>query len=99
MSDVDLELRKAINTGKVYLGSKVAIREIRRGRAKMAILSSSCPKKIKNILNNLGELSNIKVIKHKKNSLDLGMLCGKPFPVSVIVINQQGDSKIFEVEV
>jgi len=99
MSDVDLELRKAINTGKVYLGSKVAIREIRRGRAKMAILSSSCPKKIKNIINNLAELSNIKVIKHKKNSLDLGMLCGKPFPVSVIVINQQGDSKIFEVEV
>jgi ribosomal protein L30E len=34
-----------------------------------------------------------------KDSLDLGVLCGKPFSVSVIVINDPGDSKILELAV
>jgi large subunit ribosomal protein L30e len=37
------------------------------------------------------------VIHHQKDSLDLGVLCGKPFPVSTIVVNDPGDSKILDV--
>ncbi len=89
----------AINTGRVHLGSKVAVNEIRRGRARMAILSSNCPERIREDLETLGRLSEIPVIRHSKDSLDLGILCGKPFPVSAIVINDPGDSKILETMV
>jgi large subunit ribosomal protein L30e len=97
MSSVDHELRMALNTGRVYLGTKVAMRELRRGRAKIAILSSNCPEDAKNEIEIHGRLSEIPVLEHQKDSVDLGMLCGKPFPVSVIVINDTGDSKILEL--
>lgn len=87
----------AINTGRFHLGSKVALREIRRGRALMAILSSNCPEEIRESIENHGKLSGIPVLRHQKDSLDLGVLCGKPFPVSTIVINDPGDSKILEL--
>ena len=97
MSNIDHELRMALNTGRVLLGSKVAIREMRRGRAKVAIISSNCPLNTKHEIENFSKLSKIPVIQHQKDSVDMGILCGKPFPVSSIVINDPGDSKILEL--
>ena len=87
----------AINTGRVHLGSKVALREMRRGRARIAILSSNCPEETRGAIENYGRLSEIPVLNHQKDSLDLGVLCGKPFPVSTIVVNDPGDSKILDL--
>jgi large subunit ribosomal protein L30e len=97
MSSIDNELRLALSTGKVQVGSKVAVRELRRGRAKLAIVSSNCPRDAWETINNYGKLSEIPVMEHAKDSLDLGTLCGKPFPVSAIVILEPGDSKILEL--
>ncbi len=97
MSSVDHELRMAFRTGRIHLGSKVAIRELRRGRALMAILSSNCPSKTREEIDNYGKLSSIPVFHHQKDSKDLGILCGKPFPVSTLVISDPGDSKILDL--
>ena len=97
MSSVDHELRLALSTGRVQLGSKMAVREMRRGRARMAILSSNCPAENAEAIETYGRLSEIPVLTHGKDSVDLGVLCGKPYPVSAIVINDPGDSKILEM--
>ena len=97
MSSIDQELRLALSTGKVQLGSKAAVRELRRGRAKLAIVSSNCPREVKEVIDNYGKLSEIPVMEHPKDSVDLGILCGKPFPVSAMVINDPGDSKILDL--
>ncbi len=94
---MDQELRLAVSTGRVHLGSKMAAREMRRGRAKMAIISSNCTEETRESITNLGRLAEIPVLEHPKDSLDLGVLCGKPFPVSAIVINEPGDSKILSL--
>jgi large subunit ribosomal protein L30e len=97
MSSIDQELRLALSTGKVQLGSKAAVRELRRGRAKLAIVSSNCPRDARETINNYGKLSEIPLMDHLKDSVDLGMLCGKPFPVSAMVILDPGDSKILDL--
>ena len=97
MSSIDHELRLALSTGKVQIGSKVAMRELRKGRAKLAIVSCNCPLKARETIENYGKLSEIPVIEHPKDSVDLGTLCGKPFPVSAMVINEPGDSKILDL--
>ncbi|MBN2336041.1 50S ribosomal protein L30e [Candidatus Bathyarchaeota archaeon] len=97
MSSVDHELRLALSTGKVQLGSKQAVREIRRGRARMAILSTNCPSDKAESIKTYGRLSEIPVLTHAKDSVDLGVLCGKPYPVSAIVINDPGDSRILDL--
>lgn len=97
MSNIDRELRLALSTGRVYIGSKESIQEMRRGRSKLTILSSNCPEKFKGKIINQGKICEIPVIIHAKDSLDLGVVCGKPYPVSVISINNPGDSKILEI--
>ncbi len=97
MSSVDNELRLALSTGKTQLGSKAAVRELRRGRAKLAVLSINCPKEARQTIENYGKLSQVPVMEHPKDSVDLGTLCGKPFPVSAIVITDPGDSRILEL--
>jgi large subunit ribosomal protein L30e len=97
MSSRDQQLRLALSTGRVQLGSKQTVRELRRGRARMAILSSNCPEKMKYSIENYGKLGNVPIWEHEKDSVDLGMLCGKPYPVSAIVINDPGDSRILDI--
>ena len=97
MSSRDQQLRLALSTGRVQLGSKQTVRELRRGRARMAILSSNCPKDIKESIESYGKLGKVPIWKHEKDSVDLGMLCGKPYPVSAIVINDPGDSRILDI--
>jgi large subunit ribosomal protein L30e len=36
-------------------------------------------------------------MEHAKDSIDLGVLCGKPFPVSALVVLETGDSRILEL--
>ena len=97
MSSVDQELRLALSTGKVQIGSKAAVRELRRGRAKLAIVSSNCPREARETIQNHVRLGEIPLMEHPKDSVDLGTLCGKPFPVSAMVIMEPGDSKILEL--
>ena len=97
MSSVDNELRLALSTGKTQLGSKAAVRELRKGRAKLAIVSNNCPREARQVIENYGKLSQVPVMEHPKDSVDLGMLCGKPFPVSAMVITEPGDSRILEL--
>lgn len=97
MSSIDHELRLALSTGKTQLGSKAAVRELRKGRAKLAIISNNCPPDARQIIENYGKLSQVPVMEHTKDSVDLGMLCGKPFPVSAIVLIDSGDSHILEL--
>lgn len=97
MSSIDQQLRLALSTGRVQLGSKQTVRELRRGRARMAIISSNCPEKMREPIINYGELGDTPVLIHEKDSVDLGILCGKPYPVSAIVINDPGDSRILDI--
>ena len=90
-------IRMAINTGRVHLGSKMAMREIQHGRAKMAIVSSNCPEETRKRIENHCRLAGVQITRHPKDSLDLGVLCGRPHPVSAIVINDPGDSKILNL--
>lgn len=60
----------------------------------MAIVSSNCPEASREQIEAYGRLSDIPILRHQKDSIELGVLCGKPFPVSAIVINDPGDSRI-----
>jgi large subunit ribosomal protein L30e len=97
MSSIDHELRLALSTGRVQLGSNTAERELRRGRARAVILSSNIPEERANTMKSYGNLADIPVLQHNKDSMDLGILCGKPYPVSALIINDPGDSRILDL--
>jgi len=87
----------AVKTGKVEFGSKVALSSASLGRAKLLILASNCPVEFRENIVYDAEQSEIPVYIFQGSSLDLGALCEKPFPISALVVKEQGDSEVLKL--
>ncbi len=89
---VNLEraLRRAIKTGKVYLGSKRTIKALRNGEARMVVVASNCPEEFFEKIKSF----NVPVVMFEGTNMDLGAICGKPFSVAAIAIVDAGESEI-----
>ena len=90
--DIETSLKKILATGKVNLGMKEAIKSKKRGETKLYIIANDCPHK--NKIHNLAE--DTPIYNYKGNSIDLGQTCGKPFPISIITVIDEGKSEIMK---
>ena len=95
--DVNKQIRMAVKTGKVDFGSKTALSSASLGRAKLLILAKNCPQDYRDNIVQDAEQSEIPVYVYQGNSLDLGALCEKPFPVASMVIREPGDSEVLKL--
>lgn len=87
----------AVKTGKVEFGSNSALASSAQAKAKLVILANNCPTvQREDILYN-AEQSEIPVYIFQGSSLDLGALCEKPFPISALVVKEQGDSEVLKL--
>jgi len=96
MIDVDKAIAAAVKTGKVSFGTNAALQGAKTGKAKMIVLSSSCPKDIKEDIEYYGKLSEVPVMAYKGASMDLAEVCNKPFIISALTIRETGDSEILK---
>ncbi|MEM0491000.1 MAG: 50S ribosomal protein L30e [Acidilobaceae archaeon] len=94
---LDREIKNLVKTGKYYLGSKKSLKAIARGEAKLLIIASNIPSDLKEKALYYAKLSGIPVLTYNGRSVDLGLVAGKPFPVSMIAVLDQGSSRILEV--
>ncbi|MCD6512343.1 MAG: ribosomal L7Ae/L30e/S12e/Gadd45 family protein [Thermoplasmata archaeon] len=88
---ISKELLRAISTGKIIFGYKMAVKHA--GDAKAFIISSDCPYKDE-VMKAAGDKP---VYIYKGNNIELGAACGKPFGVSVAAIIDEGKSKIMDM--
>lgn len=95
--DVDRGIRVAVDTGNVTLGSVKSIQGLKLGKAKLVIMAQNCPDDIREDVLHYSRLSEIPVYYYKGTSVELGSVCGKPFTVATMTINDPGDSNILEV--
>ncbi len=97
MSDVNKAIETAVKTGKVFLGAKKAVENAKLGRARLIVTASNCPKSIIEEIMYYGKLSEVPVSIYKGSSIDLGAVCGKPYPVSALTVREPGDSDILRL--
>lgn len=91
------EIKQVLKTGKYILGYRKSIRAIKTGKAKAVVIASKIPKWMEDDVMYYARLGEIPVIKFKGTSYELGMVCGKPFPVAVMAILDPGTSRITEL--
>jgi large subunit ribosomal protein L30e len=96
MIDVDKAIASAVKTGKVAFGTNAAMQSAMMGKAKMIVLAANCPKDIKDNIEHYSKLSRVPVISHKGASMDLAVICKKPFIISALTIREPGDSDILK---
>ncbi len=90
-------LKAVLRTGKIVIGSKETLKEVKHGRAKLVVVASNAPKHIKDDIMYYAKLSNIPVYVYPGSSVELGALCGKPFVIAALAVIDPGDSNILEL--
>jgi large subunit ribosomal protein L30e len=94
--DVSKSIRLCVDSGKVKLGSKNALKLALRGEPKLLIVAANTPRETVNDVKKAALDSGVPVLDFAGTGLDLGRACGKPFIVSVLAVLEAGDSDILQ---
>lgn len=78
------EIRKELENKKVILGLERTIKEIKKSNIKKIYLSSNVPNEVVDDLEYYASLQSIEIIKLEIPNDELGVVCKKPFLVSVL---------------
>jgi len=95
MVDVNRVLKNVVKSGKVKLGLKESKAALDSGAAKLVILAKNCPNKTE--MNKLASSKKIPLYNYESKSIDMGYACGKQFPVSILVVLDEGESSIMQL--
>ncbi|HIE18455.1 TPA: 50S ribosomal protein L30e [Candidatus Bathyarchaeota archaeon] len=97
MVNFDQALGIAVKTGKVLFGANSTIKNVMTSKVRLAIVASNCPDKVRKDIEKYCKLSEIPLIVSPRNNVELGRVCGKPFPISALAIRDPGDSDILKI--
>jgi large subunit ribosomal protein L30e len=92
--EVSKEIRQAITTGKVAIGADKSLKTLKRGQAKLIIVASNCEPDVRADIEHYAKLANLPVYNFDGDGGELGLVCGKPFLVSVLAVVEEGSSNI-----
>lgn len=90
-------VRLAVESGKVEFGARTGLAAGLLGKAKLLIIASNTPSEVKTKVTGYAKASQIPVLEFEGSSIELGSVCGKPFPVSVLSVYEEGASNILEL--
>jgi len=98
--DVDTNIKVAYKTGKMLYGKAQVLRQIRQDSFKMIIIANNCPDELVTQLRYYNSLinNNIFIHRYKGSSWELGLAMGKPYMISVIGINDFGNSDLMTLK-
>jgi len=85
MSDVESVIRKALKSGKYYIGSRRTIKALKKGEAKAVVVSKNCPEEILQKIKGF----NVPVLVFNGTNMQLGEFCRKPFSIASMVIIEE----------
>lgn len=92
--DANKEIRRAVDTGKTVMGVRESEKNILSGKSKLVIISENIPEDVSERIESLCKTSEIAFYKYKGTSISLGSVCGKPFPIAAMSIEDVGKSKV-----
>lgn len=90
-------VRLAVESGKVEYGSRKGISASLNAKAKLFVVADNTPEETKTQVHKYAELSEVPVIDFPGSSMELGSVCGRPFPVAVLSVYDAGNSNIMEL--
>jgi large subunit ribosomal protein L30e len=90
-------VRLAVESGKVEFGSRRGISASLNAKAKLFVVADNTPDEIKTQVHKYAGISEVPVIDFPGSSMELGSVCGRPFPVAVLSVHDVGNSNILEL--
>ncbi len=80
------DIKKLVKEKKVIIGTERTIKSLKLGRIDRVIMSSNCAQNTADDISYYAGLSNAETVKVSYNNDELGVICKKPFSISVISV-------------
>jgi large subunit ribosomal protein L30e len=78
------QIKKMIKDEEILIGTQRALKNLRLGKVKQILLSSNCPERVEKDVNYYAKLTDTDVQKLSYPNDELGIMCKKPFSISVL---------------
>lgn len=82
------ELKRLIKSKKAVLGTERTLKLLKAGTAEQVFLSSNCPEDVRKDIEYYATLAGTPLVYLKYPNDEVGILCKKPYTVSVLSISQ-----------
>jgi len=80
------KIQDALKSKNIVIGIRESIRYIKMGDAKLIVMSNNIPVRMKKEIEHNAKVSGAKIETFNGNSMELGVVCGKYFPITALVI-------------
>ena len=80
------EIKKLIKAKNIIIGTERTIKALKLGKVEKVIRSSNCAENVVDDLNYYASLNKTEIIKVNYPNDELGVICKKPFSISVLSI-------------
>lgn len=88
------QLKDALNKRNVIIGSKRTIKHLKLGNVKLIIIAKNCPEIVRKDIEYYAKISKLKVEEFNGTAKQLGVFCGKPFPIATLAIKGELNEKL-----
>ena len=86
--NLTVTIQDAVKTNKVILGYRETIRFIKVNSPKLIVMARNIPEKMKDEIEHNVHVSGTKMETFEGTSKELGIICGKEFPISALVVRE-----------
>ena len=73
---------------KVILGYNTVMKSIKTGSPELIVISNNFPDEKRKIIEHNAKISKVELKEYSNDSVNLGLVCGKPFAVGVLAIKR-----------
>ena len=94
MADLNNDIRLAVDTGSVAVGSRETMRAIHESKAKLIVISAKGKGYSLSDIVHACAIAKVKLVRFSGNSAEFGTVCGRPHSVASIAVIEPGSSNI-----
>jgi len=81
-----VEIQKLLKEGSLIVGTERIIKGLKKGDFERILVSKNTPEKVIENIQRYAKIGSVKVVKLKYDNEELGVVCKKPFSISVVGI-------------
>lgn len=81
-------IKEKLKENKVILGFNTVMKFLKNAHPKLIVYANNIPEDRKKMIEHNAKISKVEIKEYPNDSVNLGLVCGKPFPVSVLAIKR-----------
>ena len=78
------EIKQIIKKGQDVIGTKEVLKQLKLGTISKVFVTVNCPDEIKESIAHYAGIASVEIVNLKQPNDELGILCKKPFSISVL---------------